>query len=293
MGCLSSANSRTRSGCDREPPRKTVSIYPDLGWRVCPAEVMMDLHHHAAHNACVGLPPMYPQPDSWNVTFSYAGGRDTVFRVSIVVLGLNIAVRSASLWRRFHSVQPSDQHPWVKPDENLGIFRGIGVPNYHWTLVQRRSLPPSSHPNSVNKKQKHDGWSQQHHQMITDPLDLTHPHSSQRELQLMEVPCKVLVGRGLSGVSEEDEGGVWSAREHVLVDVAAIGMNIAQNLVQLEGPNLNHQYPTNLFGWQILNHTDGLRIGVASPDGIAYMVVPEELIMSVKSWFQESYCTHS
>ncbi|EZG81120.1 hypothetical protein GNI_020120 [Gregarina niphandrodes] len=89
-----------------------------------------------------------------------------------------------------------------------------------------------------------------------------------------------------------------------LLDVAEIAMNIAEQLFRLEKSEAEgHKVPNDIFSWRILEdmsdaqHTNPLEsrmsaaVPVATPEGEALMLIPEELIMNVASWVQATYLT--
>lgn len=78
----------------------------------------------------------------------------------------------------------------------------------------------------------------------------------------------------------------------VIADVTEIGMNIAEQLHRLEkGQAERYPLPVDSFGWKKGDMVDGSRIAISSPDQDAYWMVPEELIMNVATWVQQTYLT--
>lgn len=86
----------------------------------------------------------------------------------------------------------------------------------------------------------------------------------------------------------------------VVLDVAEVGMNVAEQLFRLEkSENTDNRVPNNSFGWQPLSSPpekdlaarESLYQPICSPDGEALLLIPEELIMHVASWVQQTYLT--
>lgn len=83
------------------------------------------------------------------------------------------------------------------------------------------------------------------------------------------------------------------AGEVFMVDVPAVGMNIAEQLYKLEKKTATrHEYPDDLFGWTIAGAVRNDQIAISMEDQ-AFWVVPEELIMDVTNWVQELYFTQA
>jgi len=78
----------------------------------------------------------------------------------------------------------------------------------------------------------------------------------------------------------------------LLADVSEIAMNIAEQLFRLEkGQEERHPVPQETFGWTAQPTTEGFKVMMSSPEKDAYWLVPEELIMNVATWVQQTYLT--
>jgi len=82
----------------------------------------------------------------------------------------------------------------------------------------------------------------------------------------------------------------------VLADCGKIGMNIAEQLYRLERPeDRKSKTPNDGFGWSVTSMHQGRVecVVVASVEMEAFLMVPEEVLMSVASWVQDTYLTQS
>lgn len=277
MGCWGSKAGSGRdlngSGNTGNKP-ETIFPDPDLGWRRIDGTRMVGLTTTGFPQGTM-TPPMYPLPECWNVLFVSREGN--TYLVSLVVLALNIAIRAATLARRFHisELQTIGTVPTSTPDgsgipenDHTRIYRSLDVPNYKWRLIQRAF--------DISPK-KQTGWFRGHHGPGSRaPRGQQHHASPDQFVDLMSQRQRLQ----------------QKNNSQVIGDVAEIAMNIAEQLFRLESHQTQrHPLPNGTFGWTILNQSDGFRIAVASPEGDAYFLVPEELIMNVTSWVQQTYLT--
>ena len=193
--------------------------------------------------------------------------------MNIVNLALNISIRALKLADRFGITQGSSNaayyYPRGKPTEAVSrpcseaysLNAALGIPNYRWKLLRRFQ-------------------------------DLESILNSQTDLFQSEKEDHLNV-RGMQ-LMENGEG------KKFLVDVAEVGMNIAEQLYKLECGNGTEgvKNPNDAFGWTIIEYecerpdisSENLVV-VASPEKEAHFMLSEELIMDVALWIQATYLT--
>jgi len=147
------------------------------------------------------------------------------------------------------------------PDDEKKIYRLFGIPDYKWKLIERVYKPKKTKQTNVVSRRQAGGGDDSPKDVVDGPV----------------VPIqKVQRGSGAQ----------------VITDVSEIGMNIAEQLFRLEkSQGERHPTPQDSFGWQVGELTQGFKVMVSSPEKDAYWVIPEELIMNVTTWVQQTYLT--
>lgn len=219
--------------------------------------------------------PLYPLPHAWNVFF-FNDRSGHFCQVSIIILAINIATRADRLAKTFGIVSdPVDLSGRTKSaamlegteyavsqDSHHQIYSALRVPDVGWRLLKRRGDEMTRQGSERFRKSRMESRGQD--------------AEAEKRLSLQ------LIQRGTTGDT------VWA-------DVAEIGMNIAEQLYRLERRHDNrHFLPTDSFGWvsgEGMDMQDNLKIAVSNKEGEAFWLIPEELIMNVTQWVQQTYLT--
>lgn len=297
MGCITSVHqkggaadaTRKRNGVlsgksSRTPSLEVVAPDPDLGWRQVPGALVLSVSAGVASGAVqtnlqdwvssttptgdpggrsrhVAAPTAYPL--GWIVYF-FNDRSGQFCHVSLLTLAINISIRAARLAESFgvlssESVSGEQQQGEPPPESRTrrAIYAALGIPDFSWELVQRvpTSPPPVSDAETVIAGTKR--------RIVTSSSEVT--------LQLLKS------GSG----------------KRFLADVPTIGMNIAEQLHRLERKQDNrHFLPTETFGWTFeASGPAKFQVAARSPNGDSIVLVPEEMIMNVTQWVQQTYLT--
>lgn len=274
------------------PPPKYMTADPDLGWRNVTDFVN-------------GFPV-----GGFLMDFQNERSGHTCKRINVIDLSLNIAERASRLANQFGvAITENDWQSSSNLLNSLAGFDKSDVPGSEWDL---------SLDTYMNKLLKHFGcpkfgWKLKARVYCTKTLLKTSPNIF------------------LSTEAEEDnnQGGSSSAAKAVLAELAAvpeylqlvedknhneflldigeIAMNIAEQLLRLEkSENRADDQPvgTKTFGWKRIEDNmmpsapsgpncsrEQFKVPVVNIDGEAFVMCPEELVMNVASWVQETYLT--
>jgi len=235
---------------------------PDLGWRR-----VVDVRSDAPTSSGVSHDATYPFPNNWKAAF-FNDRSGNFCEVSVLVVAINIAIRASHLASVFGVVSEMEavNNQILNsdlPDDERKIYRVLRVPDYKWKLLERVYRP---------KKTKQPAAASRRQGALNDDLS---PKDSPGDGPVVPIQK---IQRGTSAPS--------------ISDVSEIGMNIAEQLFRLEkGQGERHPTPQDSFGWKAGTVTDGFRVMVSSPDNDAYWIIPEELIMNVTTWVQQTYLT--
>lgn len=283
MGCTLShgAKGDTRRGSCSSSALQVIAPDPDLGWRLMPRNIASTVNPNQfvsfidpetgrfISSEVLNSYPLYPEGPRL-CFFNDRSGQ--FFAVDLATLAINISVRAEKLARQF-GVAPSEANNSNTP-----------------AMVNS--------PNSNHSSTEDD------------------PHrSSQKIYELLRVPdcgwsltdrCPDCTenSRRVSGVTESERGDIKTRQQHLerigglraAVDVPTVGMNIAEQLHRLERKqDASNPLPFSAFGWKVNLSGAYLqsshRVQVTSPAGELLYLVPEELIMNVTQWVQQTYFT--
>lgn len=256
-----------------------VKVEPDLGWRRVlteEAERLADLFY-VSHPSPSTTTPLLP----YCLTPSLFNERTSSFcSLPLMTIGISICIRAVQLANKFGILPPppgsNGWRPWEEEEEDVHkivitetektqkIYDKLEIPDYDWQLLARLWHPP---------------------------------HYLSRTPKKAEVSTSSTVKRKGAGLARGYEGKLLSAMRSgesggvVVVDVGEIGLNISEQLNRLEKQE-NNKLPDDLFGWKTEpNSKQQLQQCIISPDGFAFSVVPEELIMNATTWIQRTYLT--
>lgn len=273
---------------------------PDLGWRLMPRSIASTVNPNQfvsfidpetgrfVFSEILNSYPLYPEGPRL-CFFNDRSGQ--FFAVDLATLAINISVRAEKLARQF-GVAPSE----AAQNSGVAIVENNNSLSTTTTVVVSSSQHNTTPTN--NNGQDDD------------------PHrSSPKVYELLRVPdCGWTLtdrspaesnseSRRASGVIESERGGDVKVRQQHLerigglraaVDVPTVGMNIAEQLHRLERKqDASNPLPFSAFGWKV-NLSGALqshRVQVTSPAGELLYLVPEELIMNVTQWVQQTYFT--
>jgi len=263
MGCMNSSGKVMVGGSSKVTNLERLLPDPDLGWRR-----VIDIHPDASFGPASSTENIYPFGSHWKAAF-FNDRSGNFCEVSVLVVAINIAVRATQLARSFGVVSEMEAVPNIPPsgdvvDDERKIYRALCIPDYNWKLLERLHKPRGSRQaiSSSSSRRQHVG---------ADDTSPKNPGDNP------VVPIqKIQRGSGTP----------------VVADVSEIGMNIAEQLFRLEkGQGERFPMPQDNFGWTAGSVTDGYRVMVSSPESDAYWLIPEELIMNVTTWVQQTYLT--
>lgn len=306
MGCRSSKYDLTTTHdhslrdafhCTKNTDVDLVIIDPDLGWRQIQSNLIFVQH----------CPPSISSSDLSNDWYDKYGNKDTALlknqelypigwkvnfmndrsgnycETLLVTLSLNIAIRAEELAQHFGVLYNGMSGETFQSNTSLinsksdlskrKIYEILGIPDFEWILLSRRDSLAAHVKKSPAYHKNHPFFRKK--AFFRDSSDSM---SSSVCLQLLQnkTDCDTI--------------------KKVIADVPAIGMNIAEQLYRLERKrNSRHFMPTNTFGWKFLpqykaepSHFD---VSVVTPNGDIVQFVPEELIMNITQWVQQTYLT--
>lgn len=266
---------------------------PDLGWR----------------NITEGK-EFYPTI-GFEVDFQNERSGNVLKKLDLFTLSINIAERASKLANRYgvtetdgfqsssnlledlarQQAKGEDENSWggdVDRDMRK-VLKSFGCPHFGWQLMARRF------PTAPLIKEVPEIFLSGDAPPITESREDLMPGDGQGQNILNELAA---IPPYLQEVSDGD-------KKKYILDISEIAINIAEQLFRLEkSENAGHRIPNEAFGWKMMKGSagatptpagrqsrDAFAIPVANAEGEALMMIPEELIMHVASWVQQTYLT--
>eukprot|EP01055_Gregarina_sp_Pseudo9_P005843 Gregarina_sp_Pseudo_9__5842@NODE_8_length_7001_cov_28_146941_g6_i0_p4_GENE_NODE_8_length_7001_cov_28_146941_g6_i0NODE_8_length_7001_cov_28_146941_g6_i0_p4_ORF_typecomplete_len310_score65_40_NODE_8_length_7001_cov_28_146941_g6_i028633792 len=305
MGCIQSAAPpptpapRAAAAPSPQPPPPTakdempsyMTADPDLGWR-----------------NTTEAREFYPTV-GFEVDFQNERSGNVLKKLNLFVLSINIAERASKLANRYgvtdsegfqsssnlledlarQQARGNDENAWggdVDKDMRK-VLKSFGCPHFGWQLLARRF------PTAPLMKESPEVFLSGDAPPVTESREELGQNPGREILsELAAVPPF------LQEVSDGD-------KKKYLLDISEIAINIAEQLFRLEkSETAGHRIPNESFGWKLMKNAamsaptlpgrqtrDSFAVPVANAEGEALMVIPEELVMHVASWVQQTYLT--
>eukprot|EP01057_Protomagalhaensia_wolfi_P001307 Protomagalhaensia_wolfi_Nauph_80__1306@NODE_177_length_3287_cov_73_133005_g128_i1_p2_GENE_NODE_177_length_3287_cov_73_133005_g128_i1NODE_177_length_3287_cov_73_133005_g128_i1_p2_ORF_typecomplete_len317_score51_67_NODE_177_length_3287_cov_73_133005_g128_i129952 len=303
MGCVQSVPADEPVRETKPPPTKTaqpkdempsyMTADPDLGWR--------NITEATEYYPTLGFDVDFQNERSGNV----------LKRMNLFVLSINIAERASKLANRYGVTDNEGFQSSSNLLEDLARQQGrTDETNNSWGANidkdMRKVLKTFGCP--------HFGWQLKCRKFPTAPLMKQSPEiflsgegappGGESHDDLGQAPGRALLNE-LASVPPFLQEVSGSDHKLYLLDISEIAINIAEQLFRLEKSETSgHRIPNESFGWKLIKNPattgptppqplarEAYAIPVANPEGEALMVIPEELIMHVASWVQQTYLT--
>eukprot|EP01056_Protomagalhaensia_sp_Gyna25_P003316 Protomagalhaensia_sp_Gyna_25__3315@NODE_2_length_10425_cov_76_179954_g1_i0_p6_GENE_NODE_2_length_10425_cov_76_179954_g1_i0NODE_2_length_10425_cov_76_179954_g1_i0_p6_ORF_typecomplete_len307_score52_03_NODE_2_length_10425_cov_76_179954_g1_i049095829 len=302
MGCVHSvpADEPVRESkpppAKQAPPKDEMPSYmtadPDLGWR--------NITEATEYYPTFGFDVDFQNERSGNI----------LKHMNLFVLSINIAERASKLANRYGVT------------DNEG-FQSSSNLLEDLARQQQRADETNSWGGNIDKDMRkvlkafgcpHFGWLLRCRKFPTAPLMKQSPEiflsgegaapGGESHDDLGQAPGRALLNE-LASVPPFLQEVSGSDNKLYLLDISEIAINIAEQLFRLEKSETSgHRIPNESFGWKLIKNPattgptppqpmarESYAIPVANPEGEALMVIPEELIMHVASWVQQTYLT--